>query len=278
LPGFDGGAEWGGAAVDPNRGVLYVNANEMPWILTMVETRPKGAAVVSSGQQIFNQICAACHGIDRKGDPARAFPTLEKIHEKMKKADVVQLLQTGRGVMPAVAFLTDAQKEAVAAFVLGEEKPGARDEDIGNAIGGEPYTHTGYNRWFDTNGYPALKPPWGTLNAINLNTGEYEWTIPLGEYPELTAKGIPPTGTENYGGPIVTGSGLVFIAASRDEKIRAIDQKTGKILWTHPLPAAGYATPSTYSVNGRQFVVIACGGGKSGTKSGDAYVAFALPK
>jgi quinoprotein glucose dehydrogenase len=116
------------------------------------------------------------------------------------------------------------------------------------------------------------------LNAINLNTGEYVWRTTLGEFPELTAQGIPPTGTENYGGPVVTAGGLIFIAASRDETIRAFDQKTGRVLWQSKLPAGGYATPSTYLVNGRQYVVIACGGGKMGTPSGDAYLAFALPR
>jgi quinoprotein glucose dehydrogenase len=166
-------------------------------------------------------------------------------------------------------------------LLLGETPaaaaPAGRDEAAGDVIGGEPYSHTGYNRWLDTNGYPAVKPPWGTLNAINLNTGEYEWSVALGEFPELTARGVPPTGTENYGGPIVTAGGLVFIAATQDEKIRAFDQRTGRVLWQAKLPAGGYATPATYSVRGRQFVVIACGGGKMGTKSGDAYVAFALP-
>jgi quinoprotein glucose dehydrogenase len=281
FPGFDGGAEWGGAAVDP-RGILYVNANEMPWILTMVENRSKTDAPLSSGQQIYAQICATCHGINRSGDPARAFPSLEKIGEKLKKPDIVQLLNTGRGMMPSVAFLPTEQKEAVAGFLLGEtpaerisDSPAASTNDV---LINTPYTHTGYNRWLDTNGYPAVKPPWGTLNAIDLNTGEYVWRTPLGEFPELTARGIPMTGTENYGGPVATAGGIVFIAASKDEMIRAFDQRTGKILWQMKLPAAGYATPSTYMVNGKQFIVIACGGGKCGTKSGDAYVAFALPK
>ena len=157
--------------------------------------------------------------------------------------------------------------------------PGRKVEPGGEGgFGAIPYTTTGYNRWLDPEGYPAVKPPWGTLHAIDLNTGEYRWSVPLGEYPELTARGIPKTGTENYGGPVVTAGGLVFIAASRDEHLRAFDRKTGKELWKAKLPAAGYATPAVYSVNGRQFVVIACGGGKIGTKSGDAYVAFALPE
>jgi len=281
FPGFDGGAEWGGAAADPH-GILYVNANEMPWILKMVETQPSNGPNPSSGGQIYSQICAACHGTERKGDPTRAFPSLEKIGEKLRKPEIVQLLNTGRGVMPSVAFLSTEQKEAVAGFLLGEAPgsgeithAGSTDSD---ALISEPYSHSGYNRWIDTNGYPMVRPPWGTLNAIDLNTGEYLWRTPLGELPQLTARGIPTTGTENYGGPVVTAGGLVFIAASKDEMFRAFDQKTGKILWQTNLPAAGYATPATYMISGRQFVVVACGGGKCGTKSGDAYVAFALPK
>ena len=281
FPGFDGGAEWGGAAVDPH-GILYVNANEMPWILTMVETESKDGVPLSSGQRIYGQICATCHGQNRSGDPARAFPSLEKAAAKFKRGDIVQLLNSGRGMMPSFAFLSAEQKESVAGFLLGETPiAAARDQSPANSedvLGGEPYTHMGYRRWLDTNGYPAVKPPWGTLNAIDLNTGEFVWRTALGELPELTARGLPPTGTENYGGPVVTAGGIVFIAATKDEMFRAFDQKTGKVLWQARLPAAGYATPSTYMVNGRQFIVIACGGGKSGTKSGDAYVAFALPK
>ncbi len=281
LPGFDGGAEWGGAAADPD-GVLYVNGNEMPWILTMVPTKRQGEAPLSTGDAIFTQICAACHGMDRKGNVAQNVPTLIGVEQRLKPADVLTLLQTGKGVMPSFAFLSDTQKQAVTDHLFGQvptaNDPGHKEELSGvDVLGTIPYTSTGYHRWLDTNGFPAIKPPWGTLNAIDLNTGEYKWIVPLGEWPELTAKGVPKTGTENYGGPVVTAGGLVFIAASRDEHIRAFDRKTGKELWKAPLPAAGYATPATYSVNGRQYVVIACGGGKIGTKSGDAYVAFALP-
>jgi quinoprotein glucose dehydrogenase len=280
-PGFDGGAEWGGAAVDPRRGILYVNANEMPWILTMVETGATKDAPLNSGTRIYSQICAACHGINREGDSARAYPTLANIGQKLKRPDILQLLESGRGNMPSFAFLAPSQKAAVADFLLNQEQAVSEETRSGApadlVVLDEPYSHTGYNRWVDTNGYPVVKPPWGTLNAIDLNTGEYVWRTTLGEVPALTAKGIPPTGTENYGGPVLTAGGLLFIAASRDETIRAFDQETGKVLWQAPLPAGGYATPSTYSVSGKQFLVIACGGGKMGTKSGDAYVAFALP-
>jgi len=192
LPGFDGGGEWGGAAIDRATGVIYVNASDVPWIAAMRDT-----------------------GQTKASDPS--------IHRRA------------------------------------------------------PYQFAGYERWRDSTGYPAIKPPWGTLSAIDLNSGRYRWRITLGEHDSLTAKGVAPTGTEMYGGPIVTAGGLVFIAATEDEKIRAFDKDTGKLLWQASLPAAGYAAPCTYAVNGKQYVVIAAGGGKLGTKSGDAYVAFALP-
>ena len=287
FPGFDGGAEWGGAAADPD-GVLYVNANEMPWVLNMVETKRADGGPLSSGEAIFTQICAACHGIDRTGNKTQNVPSLVGVGQRLKKADVMALLKTGKGVMPSFDFLSGPQREAVVDHLLGEapaatpasaNDPRGKEELGGaDALGGIPYTMTGYHRWLDTNGYPAIKPPWGTLIAIDLNTGEYRWRVTLGEWPELTAKGIPPTGTENYGGPVVTAGGLVFIAASRDEHLRAFDRKSGKELWKAKLPAAGYATPATYSVGGRQYVVIAGGGGTIGTQSGDAYVAFRLPR
>jgi quinoprotein glucose dehydrogenase len=279
LPGFDGGAEWGGAAVDPD-GILYVNANEMPWVLTMVETKGREGEPLSGGDAIYTQICAACHGVDRRGNPAQNVPSLVDIAQRRKPEEILALLKTGKGVMPSFDFLSEVQKQSVVDHLSGKADAGradAGDAAAGSALGSIPYTSTGYHRWLDTNGYPALKPPWGTLTAIDLNTGRHRWQVPLGEYPELSARGVPPTGTENYGGPIVTAGGVVFIAASRDEHIRAFDRKTGRELWKARLPAAGYATPATYSVGGKQYVVIACGGGKIGTRSGDAYVAFALP-
>ncbi|MGN6387304.1 MAG: outer membrane protein assembly factor BamB family protein [Verrucomicrobiota bacterium] len=281
FPGFDGGAEWGGAGVDPKRGILYVNANEMPWILTMVPNQARDGSGLTSGQQLYSQICAACHGVNREGDPAHAYPNLAKIGEKLKKPEIVELLRTGRGIMPAFTFLSPSQREALADHLLGDNRvdPQRQVEESAPALAiDSPYSHTGYNRFLDPEGYPAIRPPWGTLNAVDLNTGKYLWRVPLGELPELTKRGIPPTGTENYGGPVITRGGLVFIAASKDEMIRAFDQDSGEVLWQAKLPAAGYATPACYEVGKRQFVVIACGGGKSGTPSGDAYVAFALPE
>jgi quinoprotein glucose dehydrogenase len=273
FPGFDGGAEWGGSAYDPRTHVLYVNANEMAWILEMKELKAEGGPL---GARVYARHCAVCHGIDRRGDPQHQFPSLEKVSDKMKDADVVRLLENGKGVMPKFGFLTPSEAAAVASHVLGEwEEDDARGEA---AEAGRPYTHLGYNRFLDPDGYPAVRPPWGTLNAIDLDSGETQWSVPLGEMPELSASGLAPTGTENYGGPIVTDGGLVFIAATKDEIFRAFDASTGRVLWQTRLPAGGYATPATYEVAGRQYVVIAAGGGKMGTKSGDTYVAFALPR
>jgi quinoprotein glucose dehydrogenase len=289
FPGFDGGAEWGGAAFDPRSGWLYVNANEMPWILQMIETRAAtGEGNIGTPEQFYNAVCAACHGLDRKGEIGRNIPSLVNISEKLKEDDIVELLALGRGNMPSFSFLTETDRRGLARLLLGKaDEPGSgsgvavsRDPEPAPATVTirSPYGHTGYNRWTDPDGYPAVKPPWGTLSAIDLNQGDIVWQVPLGELPELTAKGMPPTGTENYGGPVVTASGVLFIAASKDEMIRAFDARTGKVLWKTSLPAAGYATPATYAVKGTQYVVIACGGGKLGTKSGDAYVAFALPE
>jgi len=143
------------------------------------------------------------------------------------------------------------------------------------------FTMTGYRRFNDPDGYPATAPPWGTLNALDVSSGRYLWKIPLGQYPELVAQGMPDTGSENYGGPIVTAGGLVFIAATNfDHKIRAFDKTTGKLLWEAALPFAGDATPATYMVNGRQYLVIAAGGSSMNPRGpiGGVYVAFALPQ
>ena len=186
--------------------------------------------------------------------------------------------------MPGYATMAEAKRTTILNYVLNEEPPSASRKEVGatatNAAQNTPpsYAFGGFRRWLDKEGYPAIKPPWGTLNAVDLNTGEIKWKVVLGEYPELTARGIPPTGTENYGGPMVTAGGLIFIGATADETFRAFDKETGKLLWKMKLPFGGNATPSTYMVNGRQYVVISAGGAKSGRPGGGSLVAFALPK
>ena len=275
FPGFDGGGEWGGAAFDPASGLLYVNANEMPWILRLVES-PQGRQ--TSGRGLYNARCAGCHRQDRKGSPPE-FPSLVDISARRTRAQIAVIVHDGSGRMPAFAQLPpDAVSAIIAYLTTGEDLAVA-------AVARSPwpieqkYRHDGYNKFLDPDGYPAVEPPWGTLNAIDLNKGEIAWKIPFGEYPELAAKGMPRTGSENYGGPVVTAGGLLFIAATNhDRKFHAFDKATGELLWETTLPAAGNATPATYEVHGRQFVVIACGGGKSGAPSGGSYMAFALPE
>ena len=276
-PGFDGGAEWGGAAFDPETGILYVNSNEMPWILEMVETEAPDEGMPVA-ERIYSINCAVCHGSNRTGVQHGANPTLADIGERMSDEELYEVIEQGRGVMPSFDFLSDKELDAIVQFLKDPDAPEVAAAEITMSRAPQiPYSNTGYNRWFDPEGYPAVKPPWGTLIAIDLNTGEHIWNIPLGEFEELTERGIPQTGTENYGGPVVTAGGLLFIGATQDEKFRAFDKTSGELLWETQLPAGGYATPAVYEVDGKQFVVIAAGGGKMGTKSGDIYVAFSLP-
>ncbi|MHA7830247.1 MAG: outer membrane protein assembly factor BamB family protein [Flagellimonas sp.] len=290
--GYSGGAEWGGNAIDQD-GILYQNANEDPWILEMQETQTSELQVASgnSPKKLYEITCAACHGSDLKGSGA-SFPDISALKGQWTKKDLKDIIQKGRGRMPSFPHLSKKQREMIAAYVMnpsqniteevhmeenvyqGESKTNKRDQ---SQFGFKPrFVAKVWKRLLDQNGYPGVKPPWGTLNAIDLNTGEYLWRVPLGEYPELTKQGIPTTGTDSYGGPIVTAGGLVFIGGTRDERFRAFDKKTGKVVWEHQLPAGGFATPITYEVNGRQYVVIAAGGGR-GQKTGGDYIAFALP-
>jgi quinoprotein glucose dehydrogenase len=282
FPGFDGGMEWGGAAADPD-GIYYANVNEIPWIYQMVATRNPDGTPVSMGERAYKIHCAYCHGLDREGDEPAGFSSLLDLAERSTHAEVTQVVEQGAGRMPAFGHLREGQRRALVDFLLGQEKPASAYVEQGRRDGraerreDPPYIFAGFRRWFDDEGYPAIKPPWGTLNAVDLNTGEIKWKVPLGEYPELTARGIPPTGTENYGGPVVTASGLIFIGATADETFRAFDKDTGRILWQAKLPFSGNATPSIYAVDGKQYVAISAGGGKSGRPAGGSIVAFALP-
>ena len=276
FPGYDGGAEWGGAAVDP-AGIMYVNANEMAWILKMKENPKKEAiALMPLGEKTYNSYCVSCHGSDRKGNAASGYPNLVNIASKSNREQILSIISNGKGMMPGFTMISAQARHDLVSFLLNEEKKEVAAKETEKNEYYSPYSMTGYNKFLDSKGLPAISPPWGTLNAIDLNTGQFLWKIPFGEEASLKAKGIPTTGTENYGGPIITASGLLFIAATKDAKFRVFETKTGKLLWETKLPAAGFATPSTYSVNGKQYVVIACGGTKLGTTKGNKYVAFSL--
>ncbi len=273
FPGFDGGAEWGGPSFDPASGILYVNGNEMPWNLQMVDVRLDEKT--SLGLSSYRTNCTSCHGFNKKGN--RLGPTLENVSKKFNENSLTDFLSKGQRAMPAFSNLSTEERNAIARYLLSlEEKIKQAERGSFERSPDIYYSNTGYNRMLTPEGYPMVSPPWGTLTAIDLNAGEIKWLVPLGEFKELKAKGIPATGTENYGGPVVTAGGIIFIAATRDEKFRAIDKSNGKILWEVDLPAGGYATPAVFEVGGKQIVVIACGGGKMGTKSGDKYLAFAL--
>ena len=280
FPGFDGGAEWGGPAIDVKTGVIYINANDVPWTGGLVED--KGDA--GPGEETYEYSCAVCHGDDRRGSPP-AFPSLLGINGRLSDADIAKTIRSGKGRMPSFSYLSDEDLTRLLAYLKSADgsDPAGRDASSANEEEHGPaplrYHFTGYRRFQDPNGYPAVVPPWGTLNAIDLNTGRYLWKIPLGEYPELAAQGLKDTGTENYGGPVVTAGGLVFIGATMfDDMIRAFDSSTGKLLWEYKLPFAGVATPALYMVDGKEYVVIAASGGRNlREKPGGVYVAFALP-
>ena len=267
FPGFDGGAEWGGPALDPVNNMLYVNSNEMPWILTMKKVTNNTSQPIN----IYNKQCLMCHGIDYKGSGNN--PSIIGMRDKYNFNELKSIIKNGKGFMPGYSFLENQKLKVLINYILQLNDGDMTDLSLMNQE--VFYTSTGYNKFLTNDGYPAINPPWGSLNAVNLNTGNIEWKIPLGQT-EIGQKNNILTGSENYGGPIVTKSGIIFIAATSDKKIRAFDSRNGDLIWENELPYAGFATPSYYEINGIPYIAIASGGGKLGTKSGDTYVVFSI--
>jgi len=284
LPGFRGGAEWSGAAVDAETGIMYIGLNDIPNIVQLMaegneQESMYGKSLAEVGMKIYTTKCSACHGEERKGNPG--FPSLENISRRMKPDDAAGILKKGQRNMPAFPELSEEQRDALISFLfeINKNKTYKSEQPVAVTSAGKPqrYRIKAYKQLLDQDGYPGIKPPWGTLCALDLNSTEIKWRVPLGEYPALVEIGIRSTGTQLFGGGIVTAGGLVFIGASQDEKFRAFDKETGELLWEYQLPAGGYATPSTYEIDGKQYVVIAAGGGGfQRTKTGDYYIAFAL--
>jgi len=285
FPGFDGGAEWGGSALDKRTNVLYINANEMAWTGGLTATQTSG----TPGERTYHNLCAVCHGSNKEGAPP-AFPALLDINRRLSGSEITLAIRQGKGRMPGFPNIDNAGMLSLLDFLKAKDANSkqemsstTRSSNTNNSE--QPsdsdemkYQFTGYKKFLDQDGYPAITPPWGTLSAIDLNTGKYLWKIPLGEYPDLAAKGIKNTGTENYGGSIVTAGGLIFIGATLfDNKFRVFDSTTGKLLWQTTLPFAATATPATYMIDGKQYVVISAGGKDPRTPSGGTYSAFALP-
>ena len=269
FPGYHGGGEWGGPGLDPNNGMLYVNSNNVTWRAYLDHFVPK-----TPGRNLYNMYCQYCHGNELQGSGIfGGVPPLANAKDSLSKSEMFKIISEGSGVMPAFKELQKQEIEKIVAFIAQEEKDTVSVKSEWPYL----YTHGGLDQLYLKDKLPIIKPPWGQLTAIDLNKAKIKWQIPLGNYDSLNVPGHPITGTPNYGGPIVTKGGLLFIAATMDNKIRAFDKESGEKLWEAELPTSGTATPATYSVNGKQYVVIACGGGREGTKSGDSYVAFALP-
>jgi quinoprotein glucose dehydrogenase len=274
-----GGGEWSGAAVDLPSGRLYVTSNQLPSIIT-VFGRDEGDRdpnyPPSPGELIYGKSCSTCHGPTRGGNGV--VPPLIGLRGRMTDTEVASLLKTGRNLMPPAPPMDERQQEDLLDFLFRRNQSPSLAVGTKETTSADNYTFGGFKYLTDPDGYPGVKPPWGILTCYDLNTGRILWQVPLGEYPELTKRGIPITGTPNLGGASVTAGGLVFAAGTPDRMIRAFDAKTGSELWKAELPWAGYSAPAIYEVNGKEYVVIAAnGGGKIGGPAGDAYVAFALP-
>ena len=301
LPGSVGGIEWGGAAYDPASGILYVKANEAPEIDHLQKIQPEkerpnsgkdgDAEKISdffSGRAFYVTYCTSCHREDRNGLEG-IYPSLLGLDKRLKKEEVLNKIRQGGGKMPPFEVMLKGQEEAIVAYLfnirnneavkkaqdLAEIRTNMKAFDKKDTIG--TYLNlTAYAQFEDADGNPAIKPPWGTLNAINLNTGEYEWKITVGNFPALQKKGEPITGTESSPGPIVTAGGLLFLGGTRDKKLSAFDKATGKLKWETTLPGNGSSTPCTYMVNGRQYIALSVSGGKD--HPAGYIVAYALPK
>lgn len=275
FPGFDGGGEWGGAAADPD-GILYINSSEMPWVLGLNKyTKGVGEDMATIGRNVYSTACIGCHGANLEGSNLYGnVPSLDNLEDRLEKSTLVGILENGKGVMPSFGSLSDGEVNALSAYLLKT----VENQELSGELESWPYPYTfaGYKRFLAPDGLAAINPPWGQLHAIDLNEGVIKWQVTLGNIDSIHIEGVEKTGTENYGGPITTKGGLLFIAATTDSKIRAFDTNNGDELWSAPLPAPGFSTPATYSIDGKQYILQASGGGKLGLPSSDVYVAFAL--
>lgn len=300
LPATVGGAEWGGAAYDPYTNILYVKSNESPEIslLQKIDRNNKnlqGLSDYEKGRKLYMTYCAGCHGVDKNGNGLQN-PSLVKISERKNKESILNKIRHGGGRMPSFAdILKETEEEAIIAYLDENKNKSASvtDDNLleiqrnelavknGKKEGNTEDSATrylnvtAYRSFKDKDGNPGIKPPWGTLNAINLNTGEYEWKIPVGNIEKLQKENDPITGSQSMTGPIVTSGGLVFLGGMRDKKLLAFDKKTGNLLWQIVLPGMATSNPSTYMCNGKQFIAVSVSGNKE--NEGGSVMSFALP-
>ncbi|GAB3331168.1 hypothetical protein GCM10027299_36740 [Larkinella ripae] len=282
LPGTRGGAEWGGAAYDPGTSLLYVKSNDSPEIQSMQKVDPEKEArdqtVFDQGQSLYMTYCVSCHGKDKNGDEP-TYPSLIGLRNRMSREAALTKIKQGGGKMPAFASVVKGKEQAILSFLFDRVRNSSKVTKLETGQtqkGADKYLNlTAYGHFRDSKGHPALIPPWGTLSAINLNTGDYAWQVPLGNDPDLQEAGAPETGLEGSAGPIVTAGGLVFISGTEDRKLKAFDKATGKLVWETTLPGIANATASTYVSGNRQFVALSVGGSKENPAG--YILAFALP-
>ena len=280
MPQFNGGTDWGGAAYDPSIRKLYVNAsNEAEWISMLPAPASEQMSRFNLGRRIYQTQCTFCHGNSQSGVKTHSLTSLQQIASERTAEEIERTLEFGKGNMPQFGWLSNDERKALVAFLKEEGKNELIDLkkialNFSNKI---PWLSSGHHPIKDDGGFPINKRPWGTLSAIDMDSGTIDWQVALGTYPELEARGYEPTGTFNLGGPLVTAGGLIFIGATMDERFRAFDKDTGEMLWEFQLDAGGYATPATFEIDGEQYVMIAAGGGGiPGTPSGDAFYCFSL--
>jgi len=284
LPGTRGGSNWGGGAFDPHSGIIYIKSSDSPEIdlLQKIESNKSSGSQnkYNQGMTLYAKHCASCHGRDKNGDEPN-FPSLTGLSGRMTQQEALIKINQGTGRMPGFSAVLNGNEDAIIAYLyekgdrrsrkesflqeIRENQLFARDTtDKSLPVDTTPiYLNiTAYSHFRDPEGRPAIKPPWGELNAINLNTGEYLWKVPVGNHPELQEAGSPITGSEGYGGPMVTAGGLVFLGSTHDKKFRAFDKDNGKLLWEIDIPGIANATPSTYWNEGKQYVVTSVAGDK----------------
>ncbi len=295
FPGSRGGSSWGGGAYDPNTGILYVKSNDSPEISLLKKVNNNknqggNTSLYEQGEQFYKNFCASCHGVDKNGQEPD-YPSLLGLEAQMDGKEILKKIADGVGKMPSFSSVLPGEEEAILAYLFEQKSKGFNREDrllkevqTNEQANTETQEDTlqrylnirAYGYFRDSKGRPGIKPPWGTLNAINLNTGEYEWKVPVGNYPDLQKEGMPITGTGGSAGPIVTAGGIVFLTGTHDDKLFAYDKENGELLWEVLLPTSGTATPSTYMSGGKQYLAIAMAGNEQ--EPGGYIMAFALPE